>query len=195
MIRFRTLIERWGWLDLVIGGVIWAVFHIWYLQFGNINNPTEIIPVIWIMGVGTIFLLLGCLALFLSTTNSGVKGGLGITMIGMGLLSLGTIMASFLTSSAFLLVILGEMITTLGLLIFAIANFGERIIGILFWLPLLMTPIYFISWSVDPGASNIQLDNWTEWLAALYGLGWVLAGLGFYTQIKKSDEPKFIPTS
>ena len=187
MIRLRNPIEQWGWLSLVIGGIIWTGFHIWYLLFGNINNSTEIIPVVWILGVGTIFLLLGSLSLYLSAANIGVKGGLGITMIGMAFFSIGTILTSFLTSSAFLLAIIGEMITTIGLLIFGIANFWERILGILFWLPLLMVPIYFLSWSVDPGASRIPLENWTEWLAVLFGLSWVIVGIGFYGQLNKSN--------
>jgi hypothetical protein len=172
----------------VIGGIIWAGFHTWIIVFANMNDPIEIIPVLWILGIGTVFLLLGSGSIFLSATNSGVKVGLGIMMIGMGLLSLGTIMASFLTSSAFLLAILGELITTLGMLIFAIANFGERILGILFWLPLLMALIYFISWSVDPGGTRFPLEKWTEWLAAVYGLGWVFVGIGFYRGLKKSNE-------
>ncbi len=187
MIRLRNPVEQWGWLDMVIGGIIWTGFHIWYLLFGNINNSTEIIPVVWILGVGTIFLLLGSLSLYLSAANIGVKGGLGITMIGMAFFSIGTILTSFLTSSAFLLAIIGEMITTIGLLIFGIANLRERMLGYLFWLPILMVPIYFLSWSVDPGSISLPLDNWTEWLAAVYGLGWVVAGIGFYWQFKKSN--------
>lgn len=108
-------------------------------------------------------------------------------IIGMTFFSLGTILTSFLTNSDFVFVIIGEMVTTIGLLIFAIANFSERILGILFWLPFLMALIYFISWSVDPGATSFPLENWTEWLATLYGLGWVIVGIGFYGQLKKSN--------
>ena len=99
-------------------------------------------------------------------------------IIGMVLFSFGTILTSLLTKSTFLLVIIGEMITTMGLLILAVANLTEKMLGNLLWLPLLMAPIYFISWSVDPGATRFPLENWTEWLAAWYGLGWVITGIG-----------------
>ena len=110
-------------------------------------------------------------------------------MIGMALLALGTILTSTWKSSAFLLAIIGEMITTIGLLIFGVANLWGKLLGNLFWLPLLLVPIYFVSWGINPGNVRLPLENLREWLAAIYGLGWVVVGIGFYRQ-KKRDEDK-----
>lgn len=181
---FSQLLNRWGWLDLVIGGILWGGFHIWYIQVATINDPEQIIPVVWILGVATIFLMLGLYSLFGLAVSGGVKVSLALTMIGMGLFALGTVLTSTGLTSAWLFAIIGEMITSIGLLIFGVVNFRERLLGILFWLPLLLAPIYIISWAIDPGTINMPVDNWTEWLAALYGLGWVIIGIGLYLQEK-----------
>lgn len=178
----KALLDRWGRLDLVIGGVIWAGFHIWYIQAGSIERADQIIPVIWILGVANIFLLAGLFALYGAAVNTGTKAGLAATMLGMVLFALGAVLTSTGLRSAWLLAILGEMITTIGLLIFGSANLSEKLIRIFYWLPLLMALAYFFSWSIDPGSVSMPLENWTEWLAALYGLGWATFGFGFYRQ-------------
>ncbi|GAJ03041.1 unnamed protein product [marine sediment metagenome] len=100
--RFRQLLNQWGWLDLVIGGILWGGFHIWYIQVGTINDPEEIIPVVWILGVATIFLLLGLYSIFGLAVSGGVKVSLVTTMVGMLLFSLGTILTSTGLTSAWL---------------------------------------------------------------------------------------------
>lgn len=183
---FTQLLNRWGWLVLVIGGALWGGFHIWIIQIGTVNDPEKVIPVVWILGVATIFLLVSLFTLFFLAASIWARAGISLTLVGVALFALGTILTSAWTGSAWLLAIIGEMITTIGLLVFGFANLWEKLLGNLFWLPLLMAPIYFLSWSIDPGTVRVPFENWTEWLAAVYGLGWVIVGTGLYIQEKTS---------
>lgn len=185
MTSFKDLLNQWGWMILIIGGILWAGFHVWYILLESSNDPGTLIPILWILGLAAIFLLLGVFTFY--SRSSGGSGGIGLvmTMIGMALLAFGTIITSTGSGSAWLIAIIGEMITSIGLLIFGLANFRERLLGSLYWLPLILAPIYVLSWAFDPGSASIPLDNWTEWLAVIYGLGWILIGLGDYLESNK----------
>jgi hypothetical protein len=66
------------------------------------------------------------------------------------------------------------------LLIFGTANLVGKLLGRVFWLPLFMTAVYFLSFGVDSGKVQFPLDNWTEWLAIVYGLGWLIIAIKLY---------------
>jgi hypothetical protein len=188
MLSFKQLLNQWGWMILVIGGILWAGFHAWYILTESSSDPETLIPILWILGLAAIFLLLGVFTFYSRSRGGGGGIGLVITLIGMALFAFGTIITSTGSNSAWLLAIIGEMITSIGLLIFGVANFRERLLGPLYWLPLILAPIYILGWAFDPGSAAIPLDNWTEWLAVVYGLGWILIGLGDYIESNKLKE-------
>jgi hypothetical protein len=73
--------------------------------------------------------------------------------------------------------ILGELVTSVGLAWFALANLGDKRLPTFNGLPLVMLLLYVPSWMVDPGNLPAQFTaHFTEWLAAAYGLIWVVLG-------------------
>lgn len=60
---------------------------------------------------------------------------------------------------------------------FALANLSDRQLSALNGLPLLMLSLNIPSWMVDPGnLPGLFPAHFTEWLAAVYGLSWVVLG-------------------
>jgi hypothetical protein len=114
----------------------------------------------------------------LSQRNGRGRGGLLVMMGGMGLMLLGLIGASILQmGAAWLVGILGELVTSIGLGWFALVNLSNKQLPALNGLPVLMFLLYVPSWMVDPGnLPSLFPDHFTEWLAAVYGLCWVLLG-------------------
>lgn len=173
--------NTWGGTAAVLGGLIWTGFHIWYVVrdidlTALIVAPDSlrllIIPVL--LFIGTLIALHQAL-----NTSSGVKAGLIVAIVGLALMAIGLFGIAFLGVGAMWLVgILGELVTSIGLLIFAIANLSDGILPRFNFLPLLMVFVYLPSWMVDPGNLSPPLPpHWTEWLAAVYGLGWVALGV------------------
>lgn len=96
-------------------------------------------------------------------------GLLGCGLIGTSVLGIGT---------AWLIGILGELVLSIGLLLFGLTNLHERLLPTFNGLPLLILVIYVPSWMVDPGTLPVFfLRDITEWLAVLVGVGWMLFGI------------------
>jgi hypothetical protein len=119
-----------------------------------------------------------CTSYALSQRNGRGRGGLLVMMGGMGLMILGLIGASILQmGAAWLVGIVGELVTSIGLGWFALVNLSNKQLPVLNGLPLVMLLLYVPSWMVDPGnLPSLFPDHFTEWLAAVYGLCWVLLG-------------------
>ena len=178
---------RVGGGTAVLGGLVWAGFHIWLIQSGQLNMSS--------LGILILPLLSFMLTSYaLSRPNSSGRVGLLLMLGGMGLMLLGVIGVSILQIGAMWLVgILGEMVTSIGLGWFAFANLSDKQLSALNGLPLLMLLVYVPSWTVDPGnLPSFYPDNFTEWLAAVYGLCWMLLGgllLAAQTEVKVANEP------
>ena len=170
------LFRRWGGGTAVFSGLIWAGFHIWLIQSGQLDDPMSLMGSLGIL----ILPLLGfiCTSYALSQRNGRGRGGLLVMMGGMGLMLLGVIGTSILQmGAAWLVGIVGELLTSIGLGWFALANLSNKQLPVLNGLPLVMLLLYVPSWMVDPGnLPSLFPDHFTEWLAAVYGLGWVLLG-------------------
>lgn len=173
--------NTWCGTAAMLGGLIWMGFHVWYLVTDRdlidlIVAPTSlrllIIPVL--LFIGTLIVLHQT-----SNTSSGVKTCLIVAIVGSALMAIGLFGIAFLGVGAMWLVgILGELVTSIGLLIFAFVNLSDRILPRFNFLPLLMVLVYLPSWMVDPGNLSPPLpSHWTEWLAAVYGLGWAALGV------------------
>lgn len=171
----------WSGVAAVLGGLIWMAFHIWYvvtdidvadLTVAPANLRVLIVPVL--LFIGTLWALHQALG-----ASGSVKTSLIVAIVGLALMAIGLLGIAFLGVGAMWLVgILGELVTSIGLLIFGIANLRDGILPRFNFLPLLMVLVYLPSWMVDPGNLSPPLPpHWTEWLAAVYGLGWVVLGV------------------
>jgi hypothetical protein len=172
----KNNVAQWGGGTAVLSGLIWIGFHIWLIQSGQLDDPMSLIGSLGIL----ILPLLGFIftSYALSQRDGRGRGGLLVMMGGMGLMLLGLIGASILQmGAAWLVGILGELVTSIGLGWFALANLSDKQLPALNGLPVLMFLLYVPSWMVDPGnLPSLFPDHFTEWLAAVYGLCWVLLG-------------------
>jgi hypothetical protein len=172
----KNNVTQWGGGTAVLSGLIWTGFHIWLIQSGQLGDPMSLMSSLGIL----ILPLLGFIftSYALSQRNGRGRGGLLVMMGGMGLMLVGGIGASILQmGAAWLVGILGELITSIGLGWFALVNLSNKQLPVLNGLPLVMLLLYVPSWMVDPGnLPSLFPDHFTEWLAAVYGLCWVLLG-------------------
>jgi hypothetical protein len=183
---------RWGGGAAVLGGLIWATFFIWMSRSeGRPDDPMRITGSLAIL----ILLLLGFMMASYALSRAAGSGrvGLLVMMGGMGLMLIGVMSVSLLQIGvAWLAGILGELVTSIGLAWFALANLSDKRLPALNGLPLLMLLLYVPSWMVDPGNLLAQFPaHFTEWLAAVYGLGWV--GLGGLMLLPGRNEAKQEP--
>jgi hypothetical protein len=102
----------------------------------------------------------------------------------MTIFATGAMLTSAIGGAAWLISIMGEMVTFIGLFLFGLINLSEKLLGKLHWLPLIMAPLYWLSFGSDPGEYSIPIENWTEWLAVVYGLGWMLIGIWLFNHKK-----------
>ena len=171
----------WGGVAAVIGGLTWMGFHLWYVM-------TELDLASLIVAPANLRILIVSVLLFIGTlwalrwasdASGGMKTSLMVAIMGLALMAIGLFGIAFVGVGAMWLAgIVGELVTSIGLLIFGIANLRDGILPRFNFLPLLMVLVYLPSWMVDPGNLSPPLPpHWTEWLAAVYGLGWVALGV------------------
>jgi hypothetical protein len=91
--------------------------------------------------------------------------------------------------SAWLLAIGGEALTALGLVAFSLGALAGGMRALWKWLPLILAPVYLASFST----TSSSLPAWApahtpEWLAVIYGLGWVILGFVLPAQKRYSDD-------
>lgn len=168
--------KRSGGITALIGGLIWSGFNLWYITSGA--GLSKLMTTLWVL-IPAVFCLSWTLwVLSKSERSKGSRIGLLISVTGLGLLSCGLIGTSVLgIGSAWLIGILGELVLSIGLLLFGLTNLRERLLPIFNGLPLLISLIYIPSWMVDPGALPAFFSrDITEWLAVLVGVGWMLFG-------------------
>lgn len=167
---------RWSGATAVLGGAIWAAFHIWLIQSGRLDSLLGVGDRLSILSLPLLAFMLTSYAL--SRPDGIGRGGLLLMIGGMALMVLGiTGVALLQIGSAWLVGILGELVTSVGLAWFALVNLRDRQLPALNGLPLLMLLVYVPSWMVDPGSlPGLLPAHFTEWLAAVYGLGWVVLG-------------------
>lgn len=172
----KNNVAHWGGVSAVLSGLIWTGFHISLIRSGRLDDPMSL--------MGSLGILILPLSGFvftsyaLSERDGRGRGGLLVMMGGMGLMLLGLIGASILQmGAAWLVGIVGELVTSIGLGWFALVNLSNKQLPALNNLPVLMFLLYVPSWMVDPGnLPSLFPDNFTEWLAAVYGLSWVVLG-------------------
>ena len=168
--------RRVGGATAVFGGLIWATFHLWLIQSGRLDSPMSIGNSLSILIVPLLAFMLASYAL--SCPSGSGRGGLLLVIGGMGLMVLGITGVSLLQiGAAWLVGILGELVTSIGLGWFAFANLGDKRLPAFNGFPLVMLLLYVPSWMVDPGnLPGLFPAHFTEWLAAVYGLNWVVLG-------------------
>ena len=172
--------RRFGGAAAVLGGLTWTAFFIWMIR--SAGKPADPMRITGSLAILILPLLAFMLASYVLSRAAGTgRVGLLVMVGGMGLMLVGVIGVSLLRiGQAWLVGILGELVTSIGLGWFAIANLGDRRLPALNGLPLLMLLLYVPSWLVDPGdLPSLFPAGSTEWLAALYGLSWVALGAVF----------------
>jgi len=185
---------RTGGAAAMIGGVLWTLFHLWYMQSG-ITNPQGLLGVIGVPGLSALLFGLALLSLLRSNRTSGAgKAGMMVMLTGLVIFGIGAI-ASFLFvwPQGWLIAIAGEFLTGAGLLLFAVVTLVARALPRGNALPLLMAIIFPMSLG-DP--SNLPANypaNFTEWMGVLYGIGWILIGTGMFWTRNRADSQRQIP--
>jgi hypothetical protein len=167
----KNNVTQWGGATAVFSGLIWTGFHIWLIQSGQLDGSMSLMGSLGIL----ILPLLGfiCTSYALSQRNGRGRGGLLVMMGGMGLMILGLIGASILQmGAAWLVGIVGELVTSIGLGWFALVNLSNKQLPVLNGLPLVMLLLYVPSWMVDPGnlpslfpdpCVRSSFDEWVSW--------------------------------
>lgn len=117
------------------------------------------------------------------------KVGAGILLTGMTLVFLGAALSGLnIWGGVWLLAIGGEALTTLGLVAFSLGAVVEGPRGIWRWLPLIFAPVYLMSFSTTSASFPAWAPAYTpEWLAVIYGIGWVILGFLLPAQKRDSD--------
>jgi hypothetical protein len=160
-------------LAAILGGLLWIAFHLYYIFSGIVGAS------ILFIALGAFLMALAVFSLLRSPVlgNAG-KIGAGILLIGMTLVFLGAALTGLnIWKSAWLLAIGGEALTTLGLVAFSLEAMVEGPRGIWKWLPLILAPVNFVSFSTTSASFPAWAPAYTpEWLAVIYGMGWVILG-------------------
>lgn len=162
-------------LFAVLGGLIWTSFHVWLASTGT--GIPDNIQLIAFPALGAAFFFFALLGFYRSDSlGTAGKGSALVTMIGLGIFTSGAFIAAFFWNGAWLIAILGELIISGGLVFFSLAAWGEKFLRRFNALPLLMTLVYIPSWMSVPPSPPFP-SHFEHWLAALYGVGWVLLGV------------------
>jgi hypothetical protein len=173
----QTSSIRWTTWLAVSGGVFWIAFHLYYI-FSGIDY-LELGAFNLLAALGVFFMALAVFSLLKSPgfVTAG-KIGAGILLAGMLLVFLGVALTGLnIWGGAWLLAIGGEALTTLGLVAFSLGAMVEGPRGIWKWLPLILAPVYFVSFSTTSASFPAWAPAYTpEWLAVIYGMGWVILG-------------------
>ncbi len=164
------------WIYLLIGSSLWVAFYVWYLQIGKYYSTVVVANYVWIAGLGAMFLALGVLVLRSSIEYQAARIVMLLLASGKLVFAIGAILAATVGGASWLIAILGEMLVVIGLISFGLINFKARLFGKLFWLPIIIAPIY--GYSLQGSA-----DNSTEFAGLVYGLGWLLiAAAAFFEE-------------
>ena len=169
-----------------LGGLLWIAFSLVLIFFDP--DIRQNLSYLLIPAAAVSLMALSFIRLLQRSHPLGAgKIGAIVLLSGMGLIVLGMLVtAADFWRASFFLVIAGEMITTLGLAAFSLTTLSLEPAA--FWkiLPIIMAPIYFISWGPDPGNFPAWVPQHAEhWLAVVYGAGWIL--FGFVLPVEKSN--------
>ena len=165
-----------NWLAF-LGGFFWITFWLYYI-FSGIDYR-ELGAIVLIAALGTLFMALAVFSLMqgqhLGTSG---KATAGFLLFGKALFVLGAFLSgTAIWPGGWLIAIGGEMLTTLGLIAFGLGLLADQPRPLWKWIPLIMVPFYFLSWASDPGGRPTWVSpNVENWLAVIYGLGWILLG-------------------
>lgn len=161
----------------ILGGLLWIAWHLYHI-FSGIDY-LEIGASILLAALGVLFMALAVLSLLRGPNlgNAG-KTGAGVLLAGMTLVFLGAALVGLnLWGGAWLLAIGGEALTTLGLVAFSFGALADAPRAFWKWLPLILAPLYFVSFATTSGSFPAWIPQYTpEWFAVLYGAGWILFG-------------------
>jgi len=175
-----------GAISCAAGGAGWAAILFWRVSqnISFADNPWILI----LLGGTAALIALGSWIFTLSwrrfQLSSVLYMSLGLLAFGTTLVAVG-IMGASVVVNLFLLAIVGEAVTSLGLIVFGLMSFTDRKFARWGWLPLLMAAVYIPSFA----AADLPLtfpSGTTEILAGLYGIGWLFLGYALYDSTRRS---------
>jgi len=178
----KTVFDRLGGPIAALGGGIWTAFHFW--RFVNHFERLQILlsgsmPVSVGLIVSSLFMGLGLRSLYQSgKLTGGTKWGVVVSLTGVIAIAASLFAAAVLHwDFGWLILIFAELTLSIGLIIFGLANWTQKVLVGWNALPLLMATVYVPSWINDIGGLPKSLPPGTgAILSALYGLGWFLFG-------------------
>lgn len=183
------LIARWGGLLGILGGLIWAV--LFYLEATDpgfdLRNKLLNQPVIGLaLAFGVALQAAGFYSLSVTSRESSVLR-ISATVCASGALlqSLALLAVSgFGLGAAWLFGILGELVITIALGIFAISSLPTKTPLAIKVTALIMVPFYFVGWAIDPGAASAIGPSAVNLSAAIYGLLWIPLGFAIWHSMR-----------
>lgn len=186
MSQLMKTFARWGGLLGAFGGLIWAIlFYMeatapgFDLRYLLQNQP---VPAL-ILFLSVAFQAAGFYSLSDTSKDFSIPR---ISAVVCALGALGQSFAILAVSTFFgwgvvwLLGILGEMVITIALGIFAISSLSSKLPLTVKIIPFLMVPLYFFGYASDPGSQSTVGPSLINLSAAAYGLLWIPFGYAIW---------------
>jgi hypothetical protein len=161
----------------ILGGLAWIAWHLYYIFSGI--DAQAIGASIFVPAIAVLLMAVTVYRLWGSSHigSPGKAGAMGL-LVGMGLWIAGATLSGLGVDWAWLIAIAGEMVITLGLAGLGLGALAEAPRPVWKWLPLFLSPVYFISWTTTAESFPSWAPEYApEWFGVLYGIGWILLGI------------------
>jgi hypothetical protein len=186
MSQLMKTFARWGGLLGAFGGLIWAIlFYMEATATGfDLRNliQNQPVPALSIF-LSVAFQAAGFYSLsdaskdFSIPRISAVVCALGALGQSVAILAVSTF---FGLGAAWILGILGELVITIALGVFAISSLSSKLPITIKLFPFLMVPFYFFGYALDPGSQSTVGPSLINLSAAAYGLFWIPFGYAIW---------------
>jgi len=181
-------ISRWGGLSGACGGLIWAVLFLMEATSPGFNMRNQLLhrPTLGLtMVLGVAFQATGLYSLSDASKDVSIPR-ISATVCALGALgqSIALAVSIYLWGAAWLLGILGEMVITIALGVFAISSLATKLPLTVKLISFLMVPFYFIGWSIDPESISVARLDLVNLSAAFYGLLWIPLGYALWDTLR-----------
>ncbi len=192
-------IDRRGGLLGAIGGLIWAVLFLMEATNPRFDLRDQLLggsTVGLALVFGVALQAVGFYSLSIASADFSVPRFSAVACAAGALVQSLALMAASTTGfgAAWIFGILGELVITLALGVFAVSTLSTRLPRLFSVIPFLMIPFYFVGWAVDPQSGSGASIDVVNLSAAIYGLLWVPFGYAVWGHLRDRagiDRPDF----